>query len=73
MDERCLNEEDDSCYGEITERVSAGGTCMIERCVKHWQDRDDLEDRLNRDYPDSDVAPAWFDPTYAGEHWNDDY
>ncbi|HUV09950.1 MAG TPA: hypothetical protein VMX12_03165 [Acidimicrobiia bacterium] len=21
----------------------------------------------------SDVAPAWFDPTYAGERWDDDY
>jgi len=24
-------------------------------------------------YADSDVAPSWFDPSYAGERWNEDY
>ena len=23
--------------------------------------------------PMSDVAPSWFDPTYAGERWDEDY
>ena len=34
-----------------------------------------LEDRLNefdRRYPDSATPPSWFDPTYAGESWDED-
>jgi hypothetical protein len=29
--------------------------------------------RIESSYYDSDVAPSDFDPTYAGERWNDDY
>lgn len=27
----------------------------------------------SRIYPDSDIAPDWFDESAAGERWNDDY
>jgi|TARA_Y100000310_G_C20432547_1_gene692160 hypothetical protein len=27
--------------------------------------------RIDRDYPDSPNPPEWFDPTYAGEVWDD--
>jgi hypothetical protein len=30
-------------------------------------------ERIEREYPDSPIAPAWFDETAAGEHWDSDY
>ncbi|ALF01567.1 hypothetical protein AVU96_gp068 [Mycobacterium phage Snenia] len=29
-------------------------------------------DAIRERYPDTDIPPAWFDPTYAGERWNED-
>ena len=43
------------------------------RCDSHESEHQDVLDGISRRYPDSDVAPSWFDPTYAGESWNDDY
>lgn len=68
----CMNESPD-CSGPVELRASLTGTGVpMKRCEKHQSDRLDLEDRLRRDYPDSDTPPSWFDPTYAGESWNDD-
>jgi hypothetical protein len=36
---------------------------------KYW---DDIN-QINRDYPDTNIPPDWFDPTLAGERWDDDY
>lgn len=73
--EQCLSsyETSENCRGELSTRRSAGGTCDIVRCEAHWEERDDLEDRLRRDYPDSPNPPSWFDPANAGECWDDDY
>lgn len=35
----------------------------------HYDDEGNLECMQSH----SDSPPAWFDPSYAGEHWNDDY
>jgi len=45
----------------------------LVRCDKHCDDFYDRMEDINRRYPDSDVAPDWFDPMNAGERWNDDY
>jgi hypothetical protein len=33
---------------------------------------DRRENSIER-WADSDVPPPWFDPTFAGERWEDDY
>ncbi|WP_032375189.1 hypothetical protein [Rhodococcoides fascians] len=60
------------CTGDVDYRDALSGTGVSHpRCDKHWQDRLDLADDLRRRYPAH--APADFDPTYAGEHWDEDY
>ena len=62
------------CAGEVEYRFPLSGTGRsFPRCDKHWDVRLDAQDRINRDYPDSDTPPSWFDPTAAGERWDDDY
>ena len=43
------------------------------RCDFHGQERLRQHDESIEKYADSDVAPSWFDPSYAGERWDDDY
>lgn len=57
------------CSGRVEYRMTLS-IASHPRCDKHWNDRLDLEQRLRRAYPDTDTPPAWFDPSYAGEHWN---
>lgn len=65
---------DNPCQGEVTARASFGGTgALIYECVKHMDESYERNNEHCRNYPDSDIPPAWFDPTYAGERWNDDY
>lgn len=61
------------CGGEVEQRWSRSGMTSTFRCERHEMDHQDILDGISRRYPDSDVAPAWFDPTYAGETWDDDY
>ncbi len=70
----CLNRHDGNCSGNVEYRESLSGTgTPIPRCDGHWSERLELQDRLRRDYPDTSTPPAWFDPAYAGESWDDDY
>jgi hypothetical protein len=52
--------------------LSATGR-SFPRCAKHWDERLEEHERHVADYPDSPVAPAWFDPAAAGERWDEDY
>jgi hypothetical protein len=56
----------------MRESLTGTGT-MIPRCDLHWDKRLQREEELRKRYPDSPIAPSWFDPTIAGERWNDDY
>lgn len=70
---RSPSSEHEACRGEVLYRESLTGTgTAIPRCDFHWGVRLDFQEQINRDYPDSPVPPAWFDPTFAGERWNDD-
>ncbi len=63
-----------TCQGEVEYRMSLSGTgASIPRCDHHWDERLEAQERIDRDYPDSPVAPSWFDPADAGERWDDDY
>jgi hypothetical protein len=53
-------------------RASLSGTgTPIARCDKHWSKRLDRQEEIRKDYPDSPVPPSWFDPSYAGESWDE--
>jgi hypothetical protein len=68
----CL-EGPEGCQGDVEHRMPLSGTGRaFPRCDKHWELRLDTQERINRDYPDSPIAPAWFDPAAAGERWDDD-
>lgn len=77
--EPVLNREDcieagAACRGAVEYRMPLSGTGKsFPRCDKHWSDRLDVQESINRRYPDSPFAPSDFDPTYAGERWDDDY
>jgi hypothetical protein len=64
---RCNNAGDGKCQGEVQHRLIG----KYPRCDYHYQRRLKLEDEINRKYPYH--QPADFDPTYAGERWDDDY
>jgi len=69
-----------SCNGGVNSYRSRSGVTVSERCDAHqavYNTRmDALEARLNADYPGYNIPgsspPAWFDPTYAGERWDED-
>ena len=65
----CL-ERGDRCTGTVQYRTPLSSTGKsFPRCDWHWGERLDLQDRVRQDYPDSNVPPRWFDPSYAGESW----
>lgn len=68
---RCL-EAGPNCEGEIEFR-DLGRDTRYARCDRHFRERLELQERLASEYPDSPHAPAWFDPSAAGERWDDDY
>lgn len=64
----------DRCDGLVEYRYPLSGTGKsFARCDFHWSERLDAQERISERYSDSDCAPSWFDPTYAGERWSDDY
>lgn len=71
----CLyaGDPDLACGGEVFERVSRSGATVSVKCQNHQDALDERLDAIERVYPDSAMPPAWFDPTYAGETWDEDY
>jgi hypothetical protein len=68
----CLEHGDD-CEGLVEYRTPLSSTGRsFPRCAAHWEARLDAQQRISEDYPDSPVAPPWFDPAAAGERWDDD-
>ena len=75
---RCLDARSSShieCEGEVSYHMQPyPSTRSFPRCEKHWDERCRKQDEIDRRYaPNSSVPPAGFDPTYAGERWEDDY
>lgn len=73
--DECVNwtNPEATCGGEVDRRFSRSGMTSTIRCVECQMRHDDVLDGIAQRYPDSSVAPAWFDPTYAGESWDSDY
>jgi hypothetical protein len=60
------------CSGEVSIRYSDLGA-EIPECEFHMDESYARIDEIRSRYPDSPIAPAWFDPSAAGERWDDDY
>lgn len=60
------------CGGTVEYRPVPGGS-PVARCEVHFERRLDRYENSIERYANSDVAPDWFDPTYCGERWDDDY
>jgi hypothetical protein len=69
----CLDQGPD-CEGAVEYRYPLSSTGKpFPRCDHHWTKRLKVQEGINRRYPDSPIPPAGFDPTYAGESWDEDY
>lgn len=67
----CLDANND-CSGAIEYRMAISGTGRsFARCDHHWDKAYDRYLDIQRRYPVH--APADFDPSYAGESWDEDY
>lgn len=70
---KCI-QEPEGCEGPVEMRASLSATGVpYPRCQSHWYERLDRQAEIRERYPDTDLAPDWFDPLEAGERWNDDY
>lgn len=70
-DDRCIDGPAD-CAGPVEYRTTPDRTDgkSFPRCEHHFDLRMASVQR-NLELT-SDVAPAWFDPSYAGEQWDED-
>lgn len=74
----CLDEFDSPCQGEVEFWLALSGSGeSYPRCEGHYQTYVERVqpkiDEVRERYPDSSFAPSWFDSSYAGERWDDDY
>jgi hypothetical protein len=66
----CL-EESDECRGPVEYHTVGRALRAWPRCAYHQERRmERFENSIER-YADSDMPPAWFDPSVAGEVWDD--
>lgn len=66
----------EGCQGETGYYPALSGSgASYPRCEKHYQEYVDRVqpqmDEIRHRYPDSSSPPDWFDPSYAGETWDD--
>ena len=68
----CLNFGPD-CSGPVDYHfVGMNATRAFPRCEKHLRDRlEQYENSIERE-TESSTPPDWFDPSYAGESWDED-
>jgi hypothetical protein len=70
-DTGCIDAHDGSCRGPVGHHAVPGGSA-VPRCDRHFDLRLARWEGSIERYADSDVVPDWFDPSYAGERWDDD-
>lgn len=71
--QECL-EYSDACDGPVDDHWAGGINGRTwPRCTFHADQRERRYEESMERYADSDVVPDWFDPSYAGEHWDEDY
>ena len=61
----------EGCQGEVEFRFPLSVTGKsFPRCDYHWFKRLEVQEEINARYPT--LPPSDFDPTYAGERWDED-
>lgn len=70
---RCLEDGPD-CEGKVEYHLNPDREDLktFPRCAYHQGKRLERAEAHIKDGWNSDVPPAWFDPTYAGERWEED-
>ena len=70
----CLDDRGEgTCSGPVEyHSIDPGRQRAFPRCDLHWNERLDRRQNSMEMYADSDVAPSWFDPSYAGERWDEE-
>lgn len=66
----CRDSHKSACAGPLEDYYSAMGTHAV-RCRSHMNAHYEIINGINERYPQH--APSDFDPSYAGERWEDDY
>ncbi|WP_205327521.1 hypothetical protein [Glycomyces sp. YM15] len=62
------------CQGPVHEYDALSGSgYTYARCTFHYDAYCDRMAPILKRWPDTPHPPAWFDPTYAGETWDEDY
>ena len=71
-DLECLDRHQGDCTGPVEYRFPLSATGKsFPRCDGHWAERLRIQEGINRRYPEQ--QPSDFDPTFAGERWDEDY
>ena len=70
---KCLDDYGDGdCQGPVEYRYPlSSSNRAFPRCDYHWALRVEAQQRIDERYPHN--APSDFDPSYAGERWDEDY
>lgn len=58
------------CRKAATEIVYSDLGTPLELCSSCANKRETKMAKIREDYPDSPMAPSWFDPANAGETWD---
>lgn len=70
---KCINESPE-CEGEVELRPAPPmGEKSYARCEYHQAQRWARYDGSLEQEAQSPVPPDWFDPSFAGERWDDEY
>jgi hypothetical protein len=67
----CLDYGRGPCRGPVEMRWPGHGHRNFPRCEAHQEKRLEQAEADNAKYPDSPIAPEWFDPLAAGETWDE--
>ena len=72
--EDCLEygSDGEDCGGPVELHLRPSDWKSFPRCERHQAARERSRRNSMERYADSDVPPSWFDPSYAGERWEDD-
>ena len=61
------------CRGPVNfHSTDPGRRPAFPRCDRHWDARLDRRKNSLELYADSAIPPPWFDPSIAGERWDDE-
>jgi len=67
----CLEQHDGKCKGPVNWHTTGSRLKAFERCDWHQERRLDRYANSMERYADSQVPPSWFDPSHAGESWDE--